>query len=239
MKRPSLVLGIETSSRVVSVALLRDGIPSSSCERVTLQPRADDLRALVEGVLTDARATLDELTGIALSIGPGSFTGLRIGASFVKGLALGTSLPVVSVPTLDAIAHNVWGARGTIIVLLDAKQHKVYAAAYQWQGERLNKLSRGCLETIASLHPWLKRGTLFLGDGVEAYAATLRRRLTRRLVIAPRELWWPRAVTVARLGAAALARGRHVDPKTLTPVYLYPSDCSIKRPLETGCRDAE
>ena len=229
MKRPALVLGLETSSRVVGVALLRDGVPSSSVERVTPQPRADDLRALVEGVLADTQATLDDVTGIALSIGPGSFTGLRIGASFVKGLALGTQIPVIGVPTLDVIAHNVWGARGTIIVLLDAKQQKVYAAAYQWNGERLHKLSRDALATIESLHPLLKRGTLFLGDGVEAYAAMLRRRLKRRLVIAPRELWWPRAVTVARLGAAALARHRHVDPKTLTPIYLYPSDCSIKK----------
>ena len=239
MKRSSLVLGIETSSRLVGVALLRDGEILSSVERLTAMPRADDLRQIVEQVLGDAHATLANLTGLAVSIGPGSFTGLRIGVSFVKGLAMGHRVPVVGIPTLDVIAQNGWGQRGIITVLLDARQSQVYAANFQWRGARCRRLGPDQLGTIAALRALLTRGTLLVGDGARVYAAAIRRQLKRSPVVAPQELWWPRAATVARLGAAALARGRRADPITLMPRYLYPSDCTIKRPVATGCRDAE
>ena len=229
MKRSALVLGVETSSRLVGVSLVRDGQVLNSLERMTVHPRADDLRQMVDGLLADARVTLDDLTGIAVSLGPGSFTGLRIGVSFVKGLALGRRVSVVGVPTFDVIAQNFWGHRGAVTILLDAKQGKVYAAQFRWQGARCTRLGPWRLDAIESLRALLKRGTLLAGDGVAVYATLLRRLLRRAPVVAPAELWWPRAATVARLGTARVARGRRNDPQALVPLYLYPKDCSIKR----------
>jgi len=222
-----LVLGVETSSRLIGVALLRDGAVLSSVERMSLRPHADDLRALVDTILQDAGARLADLTGVAVSLGPGSFTGLRIGVSFVKGLVTGHAVLLAGVPTLDVIAHNCWGARGTLVVLLDAKQDKVYAAAYRATPQGLRRLTHDRLGTPAELHSLLKRGTLFTGDGVAVYRTALRRQLRRAITMAPAECWWPRAVTVARLGAEALARGQRADPKTLRPMYLYSGTCSI------------
>ena len=229
MSRVSLVLGVETSSRLVGVALWRDGQALSSLERMSLAPRADDLRAMAERVLDGARVTLADLTGIAVSIGPGSFTGLRIGVSFVKGLATARRVPVIGVSTLDVIAQNLWGARGAVVVLLDARQDKLYAACYRAAAGTLARAGQERLGAIQELSTLLKRGTLFAGDGLQQYGAKLRRLVQRPIVTAPEELWYPRAATVARLGAQLLIRGKRDDIQQLTPRYMYPRYCSIKK----------
>lgn len=228
MTTSAYVLGIETSSRLVGVALADHERVLSSVERLTPHPRADDLRAMVEQVLAAARLSLDDVTGLALSRGPGSFTGLRIGASFVKGLTIARPIPTVGVATMDVIAHNLWGARGTAVVVLDAKQDQLYAAAFAMRGGAPKRLTVDRLGLPKALHSVLRRGTLMTGDGLAAYGAVLRRQLPQRWTPAPELLWWPRATVVARLGAARLARGRHDDPQTLVPEYLYPSTCTIK-----------
>lgn len=247
MKPPSrLTLGIETSTRCIGVALLRGRDMLAGMERCSVRPQADDLSVMVDAVLRDAGASLADLAGVAVSLGPGSFTGLRIGISFVKGLAAGlpaasrdaaqagAAIAVVGVPTLDVIAQNLWGAclagrqsRGTIVVLLDARQGKAYAAAYASNARGLRRLTEDRLGTLVELQPLLKRGTLFTGDGLGVYQQALQRRLRRRLRIAPGELWWPRASTLARLGADAFAAGQRMDPTMLRPRYLYPQTCSI------------
>ena len=222
------VLGLETSSRLLGVALVRGEEVLGSRERLGPAPNADALRTVVEEVLDAAHLTVEALGGIAVSIGPGSFTGLRIGVSFVKGLVVASDVPVIAVPTLEAIAHNCWSARGTVCVVVDAKQDKLYAACYRATRGRFTPLGHERLGTIPELSSLLRCGTLLVGDGLARYGGLLQRQLKRSVPCAPQELWWPRATTVARLGARALAHGRRDDPQTLTPRYLYSRYCSIQ-----------
>jgi tRNA threonylcarbamoyladenosine biosynthesis protein TsaB len=225
---PPVVLGIETSCRMVGVALTCGPTLLSSREQCAPSARADNVREHVELVLRDAQLTSDDIGGIAVSHGPGSFTGLRIGVSFVKGFVHAHPCPVVGVPTLQAMASNVWGIRGTACVVLDAKQDKMYAATFRMSAGRMIPVDADRLGTIAELSSLLKRGTLFLGDGLTRYARQIRRIVKRPLLMAPQALWWPRAALVAQLGTRRLARGQRVDVAHLTPQYLHPRTCSIQ-----------
>ena len=229
---PPTVLGIDTSTRALGVAVVRGEAVVASAERVDPHHAASDLLApVLQEVLRTAHLSLGELGGIAVSQGPGSFTGLRVGVAFVKALAMATGLPVIGISSLEAMATNAVGAAAAICPLLDAKQGKVYAAFFASRGAHLIRRSPDRLTTWEAVCGRLQTPALFLGDGIAAYGAQLRRRLGARALFAPEELWCPRAATVARLGGARLARGERHHARTLVPTYLYPRDCTIQRPV--------
>ena len=147
------IVGIDTSSATASVALLEDGqIIAERCHPISIaghaaglagfkSNHAEILLPLVESVARQARVSLPEVSGIALSIGPGSFTGLRIGLSTVKGLAYGWGIPVVGVSTLLAQAARVGDFDGVICSFLDARKHEVYAALFRKSKHGLTRLT--------------------------------------------------------------------------------------------------
>ena len=127
------VLGIESSSLVASVALVTDDILTGEytanfkkTHSQTLLPMLDELAKLLE-------LDLNTVDAIAVAGGPGSFTGLRIGAATAKGLGLALKKPLIHVPTVDALAYNMWGASGLICPIMDARRRQVYTGLYQME----------------------------------------------------------------------------------------------------------
>lgn len=224
------LLAIETSTRQLGVAVLDGERLISSYEVLADYPHAVELPDAVTRVLKAARTTLDALEAIVVDIGPGSFTGLRIGLAFVKALAFAKHTPVIGVPSLDVLAAGLSCTTHAVCPVLDAKQKNVYWALYHLQDgvpSKQHDYSLGPIDTMLSL---LKEPTIFLGDGCALYREHILRHLGERAQFAAPECWLPRAATLARLGRQRLAQDQHDDPSRLVPLYLYPLDCSVRGP---------
>lgn len=242
-----IVLAVESATGAAEVAVLEDGRVRGEAAAAPGRPHAAALLSVVERALAGARCRLEEVEAFALSIGPGSFTGLRIGLATVKAFALGTELPVAPVPTLAALAWPL--RRGSerepaILACLDARRGELYAAGY-----------RGCDQ---GLLPWIPEGVWrpgeladcvagappesrpervwLVGEGLEALEKALREAGIAELRRSPREAERPRARAVGELGLRALERGQGRPARDLVPRYLRRAEAEVRR---TGQRVEE
>jgi tRNA threonylcarbamoyladenosine biosynthesis protein TsaB len=223
-----LVLGVETSTMQGGAALVGD---DGLCSEYTLNVQAthsERLLPTIERMLHDAGIGLDALSGLAVSIGPGSFTGLRIGLSTVKGLAYATGLPVIGVPTLEVLACTVAFAREQICPVLDARKQEVYAALFRWERSQLVRIMEDTALAPEALCGKIHRSTIFLGDGLAVYGELFRRRLVDRMLVPPPPSRGPRPAWVAELGRQRILRGERDAVDTLVPRYLRPSEAELK-----------
>jgi len=224
------ILAVETATRQLGIAVVDGERLLASYELLADNPHAAELPAAVTRVLQAARLTLEQLEAIAVDIGPGSFTGLRIGLAFVKALAFPAKRPLIGVPSLDVLAANLPFAPGGICPILDAKQHNLYAARYRLEGARPVRQTEYLLgPTDDVLAQVAVEPAVFLGDGCALYHERILKRCPRSQ-FAAEELWLPRAATLARLGAERFRHGQRDDPARLVPMYLYPLDCSVRAP---------
>jgi len=223
------ILGIDTSTSCGSVGLIDDGgiisdyllnIPVTHSERL--------LRA-IELVLGEARCAVDDLDGWAISLGPGSFTGVRIGVSTIKGLAFATQKPVVGVSTLDVLASQISPTPYLICPIIDARKGEVYTAFYRYEDGILPKRLSDYEAIIPeNLVKRIKERTIFVGDGVKTYGNDLRKSLPTLAAFPPVPIHFPHGSTVARLGLEPLRRGNYLDLATFTPIYVRPSEAEVK-----------
>ncbi len=224
-----LVLGIETSTTQGGVALVGEaGLVSEYTLNVEVTYSERVLPA-IERMLEDAGIALSALGGLAVSIGPGSFTGLRIGLSTVKGLAFATGLPVAAVPTLEAMAWVLPEAHLPICPVLDARKQEVYAALFQHGPEGLVRLMEDIALAPEALADRIRKPTLFLGDGLHTYGDLLRGLLGERFRLPPLSQRGPRAACVAELGRQRLLRGERESIADLVPRYLRASEAELRR----------
>ena len=229
-----LVLGIETSTKQGGVAII--GADRVVCETVlnVEVTHSERLLPAVDRALDEARTTLEGLGGIAVSIGPGSFTGLRIGLSTAKGLAYATGLPLVGVPTLEAMAWTLPAARWQVCPVLDARKQEVYAALFRHEPEGLRRVTEDAALPPEDLCRLIRNPTLFLGDGADAYGALFRERLGDKMLLPPLASRGARPACVAELGRRRLLRGERDEPDSLVPRYLRPSEAELRRRRESG-----
>ena len=226
------VLAIDTATDLMGVALVDERRVLSSYELLADRPHAVELPGAVSRVLQAAGLRLEQLDGIALDIGPGSFTGLRIGLSFVKALVFSLRKPVAAVPSLDLLAAGLCDSAHRVCCLMDAKQGKVYGALYEVQRGRPQRRSDHLLAPVGELLSLCpsKEPVAFVGDGAALHRALIQERFGDRALLAPAEFNLPRAAIAGRLGLERLREGLHDDPQTLTPMYLYPIDCTVRPP---------
>lgn len=224
------ILGIDTSTRFLSVAV-KDG------EKEAVSVRAEEefnhssfLMPSIDKALRKCRLRLNDMDAIALSIGPGSFTGLRIGVATAKGINLALGLPIAPVPTLDAIACNFVDEKTEALCpIIDAKKGKVYACFYRragWPGGWLRRASDYMLTDIEDVIRMIDRETLVFGDGAGLYERELSRNTAVRI---SRKEWIPRARVVAELGLLKAKKKQFVNPDRLVPMYLYSKYCQVEK----------
>lgn len=213
------LLAVDTSTEACSAAAL---IGEEVIERYELAPRrhAELILPMVEAVLAEGGLTVHQLDALAFGCGPGGFTGLRIAAGVVQGIAFGADLPVAPVSTLAAIARQTMNEQDTsrVAAAIDARMQEVYWGAYRFDAETeliLIGEERVCSPTVVS--PLEGDGWIGAGSGWAAYGDTLSRRLGI-------ESWWgdcyPRAGDIAALGALLYQRGEAVPVERALPVYL-------------------
>src|SRR5437899_12036894 len=171
------VLAVETSSLAGGVALLDDERLVAEYLLDVSVTHSERLMAAVDQVLTGARWTVRDLGGLAVSVGPGSFTGLRIGLSTVKGLALALSIPIVAVPTLDAMAALLPFAALPVCPVLDARKREVYASLYRWDGAGMHRVWGYLAIAPADLARRLEEPVIVLGDAADQIQSPYARRV--------------------------------------------------------------
>lgn len=224
------ILGLDSSGLVASAAIVEDDVLLAEyttnykkTHSQTLLPMLDELRRMVD-------LDLNTLDAIAIAAGPGSFTGLRIGAATAKGLGLALRKPLVEVPTLEGLAFNLCGTDRLVCPLMDARRNQVYTGIYEFapaeQGFVLQTVTKQCAVDISQIAEWLNalgREVIFLGDGAPVYREQLRERLTVPYRFAPASNNRQRAASVAALGAVYYAQGKTVTAEEHQPEYLRKS----------------
>lgn len=221
-----MLLAIDTSSLVLSCALAEEGrlIAESTVQRRLTH--SEELLPHMDALLRDAGVAKTEIDAVACSIGPGSFTGLRIGLATVKMLARIWNVPLIGVDTLEALAWNMAGADAFILPLLDAQKRNVYAALYGafetlWKEHEAAAAPIGDVIAAAAAHG----GTIIAcGEGADMYAEELTAAGIR---LASPQNRCCRAGSVAFAALAKLSRGETADPMTLVPNYIRRSEAEV------------
>ena len=223
------MLGVETATWTASVGVVDGREPLAELTRAAAGTHATSLIPLIRDVLVAAAQPLSALDLFAVSIGPGSFTGLRIGLSVAKGLAMATAKPVVGVPTLTALAHVVGPRAHTVYPVLDARKREVYAAAFESPAGRPERLWGPEVLTPEALAERLRPPCVLCGDGVDEYESIFRQRLGGSVDLLPSSRLAPSALAVALLGAERFRRFGADDVAALEPAYIRPCEAEQKR----------
>jgi tRNA threonylcarbamoyladenosine biosynthesis protein TsaB len=224
------ILAVDTSQKTASVAILADNVIRADVFVDSGRHHSEILLPAIENVLRLADLGVDEMDLFAVTIGPGSFTGLRIGAATIKGLSLATGKPVVGVSTLDALAHDAAHTDKRIICpMLDAQRNQVYTALYRpVTDSRIEKIAE---EQVVAVDAWLEKLTgeiLFLGDGAVRYSALIHTRFASLSFVAQGHRNHVRAATVAVLARDKFQQGLMPDLLTFAPCYLRPSEAEAR-----------
>ena len=224
------ILGVDTSTSCGSLGIVDDDAVVAEYALFRDETHSTRLVPAIQALLKEARLGLDEIDGLAVSLGPGSFTGLRVGLSAVKGLALAAERPVVGVPTLDALAFNLPFTSYAICPIVDARKGEVYTALYKdAEGGQVEQLTPyQVLSPLVLLETIPLQKTIFLGNGVEVYGELIEERLGAKALFAPPHLRFLRGSTVAEMGLQRFKRGEQDDISSLVPIYVRPSDAEIK-----------
>lgn len=226
-----LVLGIESSTPVASVAVVSaEGLKGEITLNIGLT-HSEQLLPIIDELFRQTRISLKDVQGIAVAGGPGSFTGLRIGMATAKGLAQGSGIPLISVPTLEALACNYIGAGTLVSPMLNARKQEIYTALYRFSLGRAEKLIADCAATPKQWADKLaafNEPVILAGDGAFVYQENWQSELKERAVILPLPLAVSNAVTVAWLGREKLLTGKSDDLYTLKPVYIRLAEAQVK-----------
>jgi tRNA threonylcarbamoyladenosine biosynthesis protein TsaB len=222
-----LILGIETSTKTGSVAVVSDsGVVAQYSLNIEVT-HSERLMSTVDRVLKDTGMTLSRIDGFAVATGPGSFTGLRIGVSTVKGLAFATGKPVAAVPTLYALAWNVPHAAFPVCPLLDARKNEVYAAVYISDGSVLHQTAPEAVVPLSRLADLLSGKTVFTGEASILYRGDLEKLFGNSALFAPRSAVLPAAAAVAEIGLDMIRTGRQTDIDSLAPLYIRRPEAEV------------
>lgn len=231
------ILGIETSGSIGGFAVVEDGRILAEVTSDVTGRHLEKGAAMIEHVLASAGVSPDGLAAVAVSLGPGSFTGLRVGLALAKGICFGKGLPLVGAPTLDCIAEAMSLAEGLIVPVKDARRGEIYFSIYEAGGGRVRRLSDYMAlapdevadRVVAVGSAALGDATVLVaGDALTRYGEILRARLGARMVAAPEILWSPRPAVVASIGLEMLARGDIACLDTIEPLYVRPSEAERK-----------
>ena len=225
-----IILGIDTSTKFCNLGLIEDKdiIIEYTINGLT-KKHSSILVPAIKDLLKMVDLKMDEINGIAISIGPGSFTGLRIGLCVAKGLCYALSLPLLGIPTLDATAFPLKEIPHLICPVLESKKDEIYDVVFRG-GESLHRIMDYKCEDIHSLLARLsslKEKIIFLGDGIKKYRENIKVKLGKNALFIDSRINLPMATNIAFLGLNKLKKEEEDDISALSPFYLRKSEAEI------------
>ena len=224
------ILALETATVAGSVAIVDDNKGLIGEVRVDVKvAHSERLMPSVEWLLNASGLSINDIDAFAVSIGPGSFTGLRIGLSTAKGLAFSTGKPLVPVKTLDAFARTLVYCSYTICPMLDARKNEVYAGLYRWEDDLCKKIMPETAISPETLLSEIKGNgpLLFTGDGTLKYHEVIEETLKKDAVFAPSYRMSPSASSVAEIAFETLEQSDLPDPVSIIPFYIRKSEAEV------------
>ena len=226
----TVVLAIDTADRTSGVAVAVDGRVRTQFVEVTASRHSERLFSLVDAALCGALVKATDVSCVAVTVGPGSFTGVRVGVATAKGIAFGCGVPAVGVSSLEALARGAMPFSGLVVPVLDARKRQIYAAAFDGlSGSAVVEEGAWDPETFAAELRGLDTTSLLLGSGLGPYAGLLGRELGDKCLAATPARWSVSPGEVALIGHRALREGMATTAGFLAPVYYRISEAEASR----------
>lgn len=226
------LLALDSSGLVASAAVLEDDTLLAEYTVNYKKTHSQTLLPMVDAIVSMIDLDLKDIDAIAVAAGPGSFTGLRIGSATAKGLGLALDKPLVEVPTVDALAYNLFDTDKLVCPLMDARRSQVYTGIYCYENHELKVLTPQMPAAVSDLAAMLNaqgREVIFLGDGVAVYRALLEELLTVPFSFAPAHVNKQRAAAVGALGMLYYRQGKYVTADAHQPQYLRKTQAERER----------
>ena len=236
-----IILSIDSSTESATCAVLNNNKLLGEAVLNDKKQHSVVLMPIVDNLLKNLQLTIKDIDGFVVCKGPGSFTGLRIGMSMIKGLSQGGQKPFVSISSLDGLAYNMAYTDGIICPILDALRDNVYTALYSFEGDRLVKHTDYLALHIDELIELLKeynKSVTFIGDAVGKFKDKLKESFDK-VYFAPKHLNIVRASSLGELGSNLLEQGIHDDIYTSSPIYLRKSQAEREYDKKMGIDDNE
>ena len=226
-----LVLASDTSTKNAHFALLENETVRAEVFLNTEKKHGETILPAIEGLLSMTNRGIEEVDLFVITVGPGSFTGIRVGVSALKGLAFALEKPLVGVSTLETLVMNVPDSSIAVCPMMDAKRGEVYTALYTFKGELSvpEKIGEERAVAPAEFLEDVTGKVVFLGDGAIRYESLIRKILPKRSFFVPSCQNDIRAAALGLLGMHKFRRGDFIDAALLKPRYLRPSYAELKR----------
>ncbi len=236
------ILGIDSSGMVASVAIVQDDVVIAEYTMNHKKTHSETLLPMIDEIMKTSEAKMEDLDAIAIAAGPGSFTGLRIGAATAKGLALAIDKPIVPVKTCEGLAFNMWGAEGLVCPIIDARRNQVYAGLYQVLGSievirdqepmdihELIEFINNYVADTGKTSDAPPLSVTFLGDGVPIYEDVIWNEIQVSCKIAPANMNRQRGASIATYGSFLFKEGKYMNADDFAPDYMRKSQAERVR----------
>ena len=233
------ILAIDSSSTVASVAIVEEEKIIGEYTINNKITHSQTLLHMIDEMFKISEIELESIEAIAITSGPGSFTGLRIGSATAKGLGQALNIPLIEVPTLEAMAYNFFATDKVICPIMDARRNQTYTAAYKIEGEELKEMIAGSAMSIDELIEKLNEigeDVIFVGDGIPVFKGYIEEKLDSCPIFAPTHLNRQRAGSVGALALQFYKQGKRVAAAEFKPDYFRKSQA--EREMEEKLKNA-
>ncbi|MDX9715682.1 MAG: tRNA (adenosine(37)-N6)-threonylcarbamoyltransferase complex dimerization subunit type 1 TsaB [Dissulfurispiraceae bacterium] len=222
-------LGIETSTMLGGAAVVEDNRLVAEVRVNVKTTHSEGLLPVIDFMLRSAKIDLQQIDLLSISAGPGSFTGLRVGFSTIKGLAFSSNKLVATVSSLEALAWNMAFCEHQVCPIFDARKKEVYTGIYRWNGSGFDLLLPECAMSLDDLLAGIDKPTVFLGEGADLWRNIICDRLGGLALFVPPQQSVPSPANVAYLGLLKAEKGMLEESAALAPRYLRKSEAEIKQ----------
>lgn len=226
------ILALDSSGLVATVAIVEEEQTIAEYTVNYKKTHSQTLLPMLDEIVKMTEMDLNTIDAIAISGGPGSFTGLRIGSATAKGLGLALQKPLIHVPTIEGLAYNLYGSDALICPIMDARRNQVYTGIYRFENEKLHIVEKQMAIDVGELVEKLNQldeKVVFLGDGVPVYKGQLEAGLRVPFIFAPANMNRQRASSVGVAGIQYLKEGKTETAAEHQPDYLRVSQAERER----------
>ncbi|MDW7668873.1 MAG: tRNA (adenosine(37)-N6)-threonylcarbamoyltransferase complex dimerization subunit type 1 TsaB [Bacillota bacterium] len=220
-----IVLGIESSTETASCAVLSEEKLLGEYSQNIGKTHSENLMTLIDNLIIDTEINLRDISGIAITKGPGSYTGLRIGIAIAKSMSQSLNLPILSISTLESLAYNLPYTEKIINPILDARSNRIYTGFYKWQNDKVINLNEDSATTIEEhieilLQDESSKEIIFIGNGVEKHKEYILSKLGKRCTFACSYINSLKSSSTAQAGIEKLKNHDFLTWENFNPIYL-------------------
>ena len=234
------ILAIDSSSMVATVAITTDGILNAEYTINHKKTHSQTLLPMIAEIVKMIEIDMDSIDAVAITGGPGSYTGLRIGSATAKGIGLALNKPIINVPTMDALAYNLYSSQYVICPIMDARRGQVYTGIYKFEETEMKTIKPQCIMMIDELIKELdtiKESVMFLGDRVDVHKQLIDDIMDTKHYYAPASMNRHKASTLGTIAEIYYKNGKTETAKEHKPEYLRLSQA--ERELKAKMKEAK